>query len=395
MGKEDWNAMHDYSVASAGRGKVWLQRFAGMVLGGLAGTGAAYSTDLWQAWTAGLEAPGQQAAVERPQAGRDDRTAQIPPPEPAENARQIAHTLVTRARELIMRGEIREAERFLAAAEKLEPDSPTLAETHRLLDIAKAKIELAKSAPATGRPERMEAQRPAPAETPRTEGPERAASTTPTPAADFAIGVKEFRAKNYNAALAAFGKAAATGHAPAQNYLGYMYRHGFGVGQDFAKALAWYQKAAAQNHAGALNNIGYMYRHGLGVERDYAEARSWFKRSAERGDPAGQYNLGQMHADSVGAAADYREALRWYKTAADQGHARAAMGLAHLYAQGLGVTADPVEAYFWYGVAARSGVEGAQRFRTALGAQLSSGQRQVADGRLAALKAESAEREAQ
>jgi TPR repeat protein len=393
MGNEDWDAMHDDRWASTGRGKVWLQRFAGIVLGGLAGTGAAYSADLWQVWTGGADGTAERAAADRPEAGQDDRTATIPAPEPAENARQIAHTLVTRARELITRGEIREAERFLAAAEQLEPDSPTLAETRRLLDIAKAKIELATSAPATGRPERTEAERPAAA--PRAATPERAAAPDPSPAADFAAGVKEFRAKNYNAALAAFGKAAATGHAPAQNYLGYMYRHGFGVSQDFAKALAWYQKAAAQNHAGASNNIGYLYRHGLGVERDYAEARNWFKRAAERGDPAGQYNLGQMLADGVGASADYRAALKWYKTAADQGHARAAMGLAHLYAQGLGVTADPVEAYFWYGVAARSGVEGAQRFRTALGAQLSSTQRQVADGRLAALKAPGAEGDAQ
>ena len=395
MRNDEWNAMHDDSAPSAGRAKVWLQRCVGIVLGGLAGTGAAYSADLWHVvWNGGIESPSERAAAAarpepaRPVAGQEERTAPIPAADAAESARQIAHTLVTRARDLIARGEIREAERFLAAAEKLEPDSTTLAETRRLLDIAKAKIELAKSAPATGRPERTDAQRPA--ETPRRAEPDPA-----SPAAEFAAGVKEFRAKNYNAALAFFGKAAAAGHAPAQNYLGYMYRHGFGVGQDFAKALSWYRKAAGQNHAGALNNIGYMYRHGLGVERDFAEARNWFKRAAERGDPAGQYNLGQMLADGVGAAAEYREAMKWYRAAADQGHPRAAMGVAHLYSQGLGVTADPSEAYFWYGVAARSGVEGAQRFRTALGAQLSTAQRQVADGRLARWRSQSAEGETQ
>jgi TPR repeat protein len=388
MRNEDWAAMGDDDAATPRRGRVWLQRGAGIVLGALAGTGAAYSADLWQAFLSPeIASPGERAAADR-----DERTAPIPALDAAESARQIAHTLVIRARDLIARGEIREAERFLAAAEKLEPDSAPLAETRRLLDVAKAKIELAKTAPATGRPERMEAERPA-AETPRRAEPERAAATT-SPVDEFAAGVKEFRNKNYNAALAFFGKAAAAGHAPAQNYLGYMYRHGFGVGQDFAKALSWYQKAAAQNHGGALNNIGYMYRHGLGVEQDYAQARAWFKRAAERGDAAGQYNLGQMLADGVGATADYREALKWYRTAADQGHPRAAMGLAHLYAQGLGAAADPAEAYFWYGVAARSGVEGAQRFRTALGTQLTSVQRQTADARLAALKGQ-AERETQ
>lgn len=395
MGSQEWNVAQA-EAPSAKHGNVWLQRFAGIVLGGLAGTAAAFSADLWHVVANGsVETPGEHATAERPGAGREDLSAPIPAPDGAESARQFAHTLVTRARELIMRGEIRDAERFLAAAEKLEPDSPTLAEARRLLDVAKAKIELAKTAPAVGRPDRAEAERPA-APTPSTpRRPEPSAATPGSPAADFAVGVKEFREKNYNAALAAFGKAAAMGHAPAQNYLGYMYRHGFGVSQDYAKALSWYQKAAAQNHAGASNNIGYMYRHGLGVERDYAEARNWFKRAAERGDAAGQYNLGQMLADGVGAAADYREAQKWYKTAADQGHARAAMGLAHLYAQGLGVTADPVEAYFWYGVAARSGVEGAQRFRTALGAQISTTQRQMADSRLSTWKTQNAEGETQ
>jgi len=387
MRNYDWDAMHD---SSAGAGRPWLQRCAGIILGGLAGVGAAYSVDLWDAFSnVGLASPGERAAVEQ--------TAPIPSAD-ADAGKQILHTLVTRARDLIMRGEIREAERYLAAAERLDPDSPMLDETRRLLDVAKAKIELGKTAPATGRADTQRAdaeRRPVPGSAVRRDerAPDRSVSTSPAPAADFAAGVKEFREKNYNAALAFFGKAAAAGHAPSQNYLGYMYRHGFGVAQDFARAITWYQKAAAQNHAGALNNIGYMYRHGLGVDRDYAEARNWFKRAAERGDAAGQYNLGQMLADGVGSAADYREALKWYKIAADQGHARAAMGLAHLYAQGLGVAADPTEAYFWYGVAARSGVEGAQRFRTALGAQISAGDRQTADARLSSWKYQSADGE--
>lgn len=373
------NRMEGAPAPSGGRGK-WLHRAIGIVLGGLAGTAAAYSIDLWHVmWNAGVDTPAERAGA-RPDASADQRAAPIPAVDAAESARQITHTLVLRARELIARGEIRQAERFIAAAEKLDPDSQALAETRRLLDVAKAKIELAKSAPATGRPDGAEAQR---------------AAAPESPAGEFAAGVKEFRAKNYNAALAHFGKAAAAGHAPAQNYLGYMYRHGFGVEQDHAKALAWYHKAAAQNHAGALNNIGYMHRHGLGVAENFDEARRWFRRSAERNDPAGQYNLGQLLADGVGAAPDYGEAMKWYKAAADQGHPRAAMGVAHLYAQGLGIAADPAEAYFWYGVAARSGVEGAQRFRTALGAQLSAAQRQTADAKLARWRTQNAEREGQ
>ncbi len=148
MRNDDWDAMHDDSASSASTGRVWMQRLVGIVLGGIAGAGAAYSLDLWHAvWNGGIK-----LSSERSLARPTERTAPIPAQDAAESARQIAYTLVTRARDLIARGEIRDAERFLAAAEKLEPDSVILAETRRLLDIAKAKIELARTSPATGRP---------------------------------------------------------------------------------------------------------------------------------------------------------------------------------------------------------------------------------------------------
>src|SRR5687767_8638834 len=91
----------------AGRGTVWLQRFAGIVLGGLAGTAAAYSPDLWSAVAdGGIATPDERTAAA-------ERTAPIPSLDAADTARQIAHTLITRARDLIARGEIRDAERFL------------------------------------------------------------------------------------------------------------------------------------------------------------------------------------------------------------------------------------------------------------------------------------------
>jgi TPR repeat protein len=388
---------------------VWLQRGAGIVLGGLAGTAAAYAPDIWTALHAGAAASSVAAPGAKTVAGGPAPQAEAPQ-NPADIARQIADTLLARARDFILKGELREAERFIAAAAKLQPDAPNLDETQRLLDVAKTKTELARRAPATGTaraaPPAGRAADGGPAKDKRQAAaapPSEAAHAPGKPAAAkaqagaaetaFAEGVKLFRARKYNAALAALGNAAAVGYAPAQNYLGYMYRHGFGVTQNFAHALDWYHKAAAQGHAGAMNNIGYMYRHGLGVDQDDAEARRWFERAAKGGDSAGQFNLAEMMADGIGAAPDYRGAMKWYRAAADQGHPRAAMGIAHLYAQGLGITADPIEAYFWYGVAARNGVEGAERYRTAIGAQLTARQREVADGRLATWKIQSAERD--
>ncbi len=372
------DAKADRMQTSPRGANIWVQRSAGVVLGGLAGTAVAFSTEFWpSAWDALTEVPNERVVATVPLPA--ENAAPIPAPDTAETARQIAHALASRARDLIARGEIREAERFVGAAERLAPETPALDETRRLLTIAKVKLELADLAPASGPAARTQSAPPA--------------AAAKSAADDFAAGVKEFREKDYAAALQYFVTAADAGHAAAQNYLGYMHRHGLGVAEDYAQALAWYRKAAAQDHPGALNNIGYMYRHGLGVSRDYAEARVWFTRAAERGDAAGAFNLAQMLAAGIGAAPDQVGAARWFRAAADRGHARAAMGLAHLYRQGNGVTADPAEAYFWYGVAERGDVEGAPRFRAALGAQLSTEERAKTDARLARWRAQSADGE--
>uniref|UniRef100_UPI0025971FFC tetratricopeptide repeat protein n=1 Tax=uncultured Psychrobacter sp. TaxID=259303 RepID=UPI0025971FFC len=62
------------------------------------------------------------------------------------------------------------------------------------------------------------------------------------------------------------------GDASAQHNLGWMYKNGEGVRQDYAKAVEWYTKAANQGNASAQYNIGLMYYGGEGVRQDYAKA---------------------------------------------------------------------------------------------------------------------------
>ena len=61
--------------------------------------------------------------------------------------------------------------------------------------------------------------------------------------------------------------------------LGYMYEHGIGVEQDFAKALEWYTKAANAGSVTAMNYLGSMYEHGNGVEADLTEAQKWYQKA--------------------------------------------------------------------------------------------------------------------
>ncbi|MGN6670543.1 MAG: tetratricopeptide repeat protein [Candidatus Nucleicultricaceae bacterium] len=55
------------------------------------------------------------------------------------------------------------------------------------------------------------------------------------------------------------------GYANAQCNLGWLYKHGFGVAQDYGKAFEWYKKAAEQGLTDAKNNLGAIYQKGLGM----------------------------------------------------------------------------------------------------------------------------------
>ena len=88
---------------------------------------------------------------------------------------------------------------------------------------------------------------------------------------------------DYPRAFAAYKVGAEGGNCGCQNNLGYMYRHGRGVAQDFKQARVWYEKAAAQDMPDALNSLGVMYHGGKGVTPSYRRAREYFKRAIQLG----------------------------------------------------------------------------------------------------------------
>jgi TPR repeat protein len=62
---------------------------------------------------------------------------------------------------------------------------------------------------------------------------------------------------------------AAAGNAQAEFALGNRYFRGVDVAQDYAQALFWYRKSADQGFAPAQNQLGSMYQHKWGVPFDY------------------------------------------------------------------------------------------------------------------------------
>jgi hypothetical protein len=92
----------------------------------------------------------------------------------------------------------------------------------------------------------------------------------------------------------------------AQNNLGFLYRDGHGVPQDYAEALRWYRMAADQGYATAQNNVGANAAEGLGMVKDCVVAKQWFEAAAARGDETARNNpvlCSNRHVRAVAADA--------------------------------------------------------------------------------------------
>ena len=108
--------------------------------------------------------------------------------------------------------------------------------------------------------------------------------------------------------------------AKAQNNLGFMYKKGKSVTQDYKQAVHWYSKAAEQGYAKAQNNLGNMYHAGNGITQDYKQAAHWYSKAAEQGITEAQHNLGLMYYNGEGVTQDYKLCYVWLSLAAAQGN---------------------------------------------------------------------------
>lgn len=92
-----------------------------------------------------------------------------------------------------------------------------------------------------------------------------------------------YKRGDYSTALKVLKPLAEAGDARAQFSLGRMYQDGYGSIQDDRKyevAIRWYRLAAQQEHGGALNSLGYVYRNGKGVTQDFIQAHMWWDIAA-------------------------------------------------------------------------------------------------------------------
>jgi len=101
--------------------------------------------------------------------------------------------------------------------------------------------------------------------------------------------------------------------------LGFVYREGKGVAQDYAEAAKWWRKAAEKGDAPAQSELGLAYYHGRGVTVDYSEAVKWYRKAIEQGNAVAMNNLGVCYENGNGVPRDRTEAVNWYRKAAQAG----------------------------------------------------------------------------
>ena len=133
---------------------------------------------------------------------------------------------------------------------------------------------------------------------------------------DMGLGV----ARNPNAAVSWYKKAAEKGYHHAQHNLAVAYANGEGVMPNVKVALRWWKRAAKQGNTDSQYNLGIIYATGNElVEKDLLQAEKWWRKAAISGDAMAQYNLGTLYANGEDKVTSYCEAIRWWQKSARLG----------------------------------------------------------------------------
>jgi clan AA aspartic protease (TIGR02281 family) len=138
-------------------------------------------------------------------------------------------------------------------------------------------------------------------------------TSSPTFAEPYFDGVAAFLREDYATAMRFFRPLAESGHAKAQQYVGFMYDYGRGVQQSSVQAAMWYRKAAEQGNDLAQNSLGLLYLTGDGVPKNYDEAMKWTLMAAKQGNAAAQSGVSMNYKRGLGVPQNYILAYMWEK----------------------------------------------------------------------------------
>lgn len=144
--------------------------------------------------------------------------------------------------------------------------------------------------------------------------------------ADVKAGVDAWSQGDYARALSIWRPLADGGDADAQFNIAQAYKFGHGVPQDMNAAIDYYRRAAAQGHAQAEDNAGLLlYQQGRRTE-----AMPYLNRSAERGEARAQYLVGISLFNGDLLPRDWVRAYAMMNRASASGVAQATQALEHM-----------------------------------------------------------------
>jgi serine/threonine protein kinase len=105
---------------------------------------------------------------------------------------------------------------------------------------------------------------------------------------------------DYIGAAGLFQQACNGGNQASCNHLGFMYRNGEGVPQNYTRASELFSSACNAGSTGGCDNLGILYDKGWGVPQDSSRAASIFLKACDRGGGNACTNLGILYLEGRG-----------------------------------------------------------------------------------------------
>lgn len=185
--------------------------------------------------------------------------------------------------------------------------------------------------------------------------------------------------QDFKKAYDCFEKAAMSGHADSQYYLGTMLASGEGVNADFCEAEKWLEEAWINGHKQAGLDLDDLRKQNIAILEllakggsidillelaesysridNYDKAIEWYTVAAEQENSTALYKLALLYDSGLGAEVDKQKSFQLFNKAFSLGNISSAFHIAHAYEMGFGTEIDYAKSVEYYRIGAESGCE--------------------------------------
>jgi TPR repeat protein len=154
-----------------------------------------------------------------------------------------------------------------------------------------------------------------------------------------------------------FRLAAGAGHSQAMCRLAMILHHPDRK-QDWHEAIGWLRQSSNLKNSSAMTFLGFAYREGKGVPQNYELAVSWFLEAFNHGEKHAAVHAAKILWIQLGRD---KEALDWFLVAAENNDKESYIYLGLIYGDKQTPFYDPAEAVKWYKIAVEKSGSGSKR----------------------------------